>query len=246
VAVLVEIWSDVVCPWCYVGKRNLETALRRFCHPEQVDVAWKSFELDPTSPSKVDMTMSQILRRKYGLTEEQADSANRRMTGLAARVGLDYHLDDIQVGNTFDAHRLVHLAAETGRADAMKERLFSAYFTEGKSVSDHDSLRALAEEIGLDRAEVADMLSRDTFAADVRQDEAGATALGVTGVPFFVIDGHYGIAGAQPPEVILAGLEQAWSDRHPTISVPVDAADACYDGACAVPEAKVDQAPDTP
>jgi predicted DsbA family dithiol-disulfide isomerase len=162
--VKVEIWSDVVCPWCYVGKRNFERALTRFAHEERVTVEWRSFELNAASPSRVDLTMSEILQRKYGMTEEQADSANRRMTDVAAQVGLQYRLSDLKPGNTFDAHRLIHLAGVHGRGDALQERLFAAYFTEGRSVSDHDSLTALAEDVGLDAAEVATVLSGDRFA----------------------------------------------------------------------------------
>ena len=234
----VEIWSDVVCPWCYVGKRNFEEALSRFRHGDQVSVAWRSFELNPTSPARVGMTMSEILQRKYGMTEDQAVAANQRMTALAAGVGLEYHLDRVQAGNTFDAHRLIHLAASAGLGDAMKERLLAAYFTEGRSIGDHAELTELAIDIGLDRSEVESALGGDAFASEVRDDESRAALLGVSGVPFFVIDEVVGVSGAQPPEVLLEALERVWSESHPitVVAGPSQGAEgkACADGACAV------------
>ena len=210
----VEIWSDVVCPWCYVGKRQFEDALSRFDHAEQVDVVWRSFELDPASPATVGLSMSRILERKYGMTPEQAEAANRRMTALAADVGLEYHLDQVQAGNTFDAHRLVHLAGRHGLADAMKERLFGAYFTEGLPVGDRTTLAGLAIEVGLDAGEVAAVLDGADFGDEVRGDEARAAELGVSGVPFFVIDEAYGISGAQPADVLLGAMERVWSESQ--------------------------------
>jgi predicted DsbA family dithiol-disulfide isomerase len=234
----VEIWSDVVCPWCYVGKRQFEAALDQFAHADQVTVAWRSFELDPSSPPEVGMSMDLILQRKYGMSEEQARMANERMTSLAGELGLEYHLDRARAGNTFDAHRLIHLAATHGLGDAVKERLFAAYFTEGRSIGDRATLTAVAEEAGLDRAEVEATLEGDAFADGVRADEARAAALGATGVPFFVIDETYGVAGAQGDAVLLAALERAWSESHPITMVdspgkgPDDG--ACADGVCAV------------
>ena len=234
----VEIWSDVVCPWCYVGKRQFEAALDKFAHADQVTVAWRSFELDPTSPPEVGMSMDLILQRKYGMSEEQARAANGRMTSLAGELGLEYHLDRARAGNTFDAHRLIHLAATHGLGDAVKERLLAAYFTEGRSIGDRVTLASLAEEAGLERAEVEATLGGEAFADEVRADESRATALGATGVPFFVIDGTYGVAGAQGTEVLLSALERAWSESHPLTVVdptgrgPDDG--PCADGVCAV------------
>jgi len=234
----VEIWSDVVCPWCYVGKRQFEAALDQFAHADQVTVAWRSFELDPSSPPEVGMSMDRILERKYGMSVEQARAANERMTSLAGELGLEYHLDRARAGNSFDAHRLIHLAATHGLGDAMKELLFAAYFTEGRSISDRATLDELAEEVGLDRAEVVATLGGEAFADEVRADESRAAALGATGVPFFVIDETYGVAGAQGSEVLLAALEQAWSESHPITMVEPPGHDpddgGCADGACAV------------
>ncbi len=232
----VEIWSDVVCPWCYVGKRQFEAALSQFAHADQVSVEWRSFELDPDSPRRVGVPMSQILQRKYGMTEEQADQANRRMTDMAAGLGLEYHLDRVQAGNTFDAHRLIHLAAEDGRGDAMKERLLAAYFTEGRSVGDPATLSELAAEVGLDADEVEATLHSDRYAAEVRGDEAKASSLGASGVPFFVIDGAYGVSGAQGAEVILRAMERAWAETHPVMVTAGGAGDeaGCTDGSCSI------------
>jgi predicted DsbA family dithiol-disulfide isomerase len=222
--VKVEIWSDVVCPWCYVGKRQFEQALSGFAHADQVEVQWRSYELDPRSSARVGLTMSEILQRKYGMTAEQAQQANERMTAVAAGVGLVYRLDAVQAGNTFDAHRLVHLATRRGLGDAMEERLFAAYFTEGRSISDRASLVGLAAEVGLDPDEVGPALGGDDSATAVREDEARASSLGITGVPFFVIDEAYGVSGAQPADVLLGALERAWSESAAASAESVDAA----------------------
>jgi predicted DsbA family dithiol-disulfide isomerase len=234
--VKVEIWSDVVCPWCYVGKRHFEEALSRFGHADQVQVEWRSFELDPEAPAREDQPTSEILQRKYGMSEEQVVVATERMTALAAGVGLEYHLEDTKRGNTFDAHRLIHLAARHGLGDAMKERLLAAYFTERQSVGDHRSLARLAAEVGLDADEVEGLLAGDDYASEVRQDETRARSLGITGVPFFVIDETYGISGAQPADALLGALEQAWSESHPLTvlgaATPGADAPACTDERC--------------
>ena len=206
----VEIWSDVVCPWCYVGKRNLEAALAEFPHADEVTVEWRSFELDASTPRQMDLSMDEVLQRKYGMSPEEATAANRQMTELAAKVGLEYHLDKVQIGNTFDAHRLIHLADTQGLGGAMKERLLAAYFTEGRSVSDPAELARLGVEVGLDRARVDTVVAGDEFGAEVRADEAQAVELGCTGVPFFVVDGKFGIPGAQPPDVLLRLLNRVW------------------------------------
>ncbi len=160
------------------------------------------------------------------------------MTALAEGVGLEYHLDRVRAGNTFDAHRLIHLAATHGMGGALKERLLAAYFTEGRSVGDHVTLAELAAEVGLDPIEVEETLAGEAFASEVRADEARATALGATGVPFFVIDGTYGVAGAQGADVLLGALERAWAESHPLIVLTAKGAGsdsgACSDGACPV------------
>ena len=234
----VEIWSDVVCPWCYIGKRKFEAALAAFDHRDDVAVTWRSYELDPGAPARRDLPMVELLQKKYSMTEEQAVAANDRVTAIAAGVGLEYHLDRAAMGNTFDAHRLIHLAAAHGRGDAMKERLMAGYFTEGAAVGDTATLEQLAADVGLDADEVRAVLAGDAFADDVRDDERQASALGISGVPFFVIDRAYGISGAQDPDVILGALERAWADTHPGRLVDAapgdDGAAACDGEACAV------------
>jgi len=180
--------------------------------------------------------MSQILQRKYGMTEDRADRANSRMTELAAGVGLEYHLDRVQAGNTFDAHRLIHLAATRGRGDAMKERLLAAYFTEGQSIGDSAVLAQLAVEVGLDSSEAETTLLSDAFASEVRLDESRAISLGVRGVPFFGFDESIRVSGAQPADVLVGALERAWSDSHPITLVNGEGEDeeACAGGACSL------------
>jgi predicted DsbA family dithiol-disulfide isomerase len=207
----VEIWSDVVCPWCYLGKRNFEQALEQFGHRDEVDVVYRSFELDPMAPADVTTPTVELLAGKYGMTPEQAQSAQRQMEQRAAAAGLTFRMGELRSGNTRDAHRLLQLARERGRQPQLVERLHRAYFTEQDSVFDRAALARLAADAGLDPAEVAAVLDSDQFGADVTADEQTARALGATGVPFFVIDRRYGISGAQPPELIGQALSQAWA-----------------------------------
>jgi predicted DsbA family dithiol-disulfide isomerase len=214
--VKVEIWSDVVCPWCYIGKRRFEAALARFPHAGEVEVEWKSFELDPAAKPTAELrgTHAEQLQAKFGRSGAEIDAMLDRVTRMAAGEGLDFRFDLNRGGNSFDAHRLLHLAKAHGRQDALKERLDRGTFTEGLAVSDHEELTALAVEIGLDEAEVRDVLAGDRYAGAVRGDEAQARALGIGGVPFFVIDGRYGVSGAQPADLFLQGLTQAWGELH--------------------------------
>ena len=215
----VEIWSDVVCPWCYIGKRRFEAALARFPHREQVEVVWRSFELDPHAESVraagEGPDHAELLAAKYAMSRAQAEAAIGSVTQAAAGEGLDFHLDVSLRSNTFDAHRLIHLAAARGLQGAVKERLMRAYFSEGAPVGDRDTLVRLAAEAGLDAADVEKVLETDERADAVRADEAEARALGITGVPFFVVDRSYGVSGAQPADQLLAVLERAWSERGP-------------------------------
>jgi predicted DsbA family dithiol-disulfide isomerase len=217
--VKVEIWSDVVCPWCYIGKRRFEAALARFPHREQVEVVWRSFELDPHAESVraagEGPHHADLLAAKYAMSRAQAEAAIGSVTQAAAGEGLDFHLDVSLRSNTFDAHRLIHLAAARGLQGAVKERLMRAYFSEGAPVGDRDTLARLAAEAGLDAADVEKVLDTDEHADAVRADEAEARALGITGVPFFVVDRSYGVSGAQPADQLLAVLERAWSERAP-------------------------------
>lgn len=232
----VDIWSDVVCPWCYVGKRRFELALKDFEHAADVEIRWRSFELDPGAPAERNGDPTQRIADKYGMTRAQAQANEDRLTAMAAEVGLDYHLDRVRSGNTFDAHRLLHLAAEHGRQDALKERLMRGYFTESEPVGDHDTLARLAVEIGLDESRVRAVLASDEYAEAVRADEQQAAAYGISGVPFFVVDERYGVSGAQPPELLLETLQKAWAEANPLSMVAAGEGDSgtCEGDSCAV------------
>jgi len=209
----VDVWSDVVCPWCYLGKRRLESALARFAQADEVEVVWRSFELDPSAPRRREGTAKEHLARKYGMSPEQVEASWGRLTALAAEAGLEYHLDRTQGGSSFDAHRLIHLGAAQGVQDAVKERLLRAYFTEGEPIGEPEVLARLGVDAGLPREEVDELLATDRFAAEVREDERTARMLGIDGVPFFAIDDRYGVSGAQSVDHLLAALTQAWSER---------------------------------
>lgn len=206
----VEIWSDVVCPWCYVGKRNFEAALAGFEHRDDVEVAWRSFELDPSAPTEREGDYVTHLARKYGMSPDQARGMIDSMTAKGASVGLVLDFEKARPGNTFDGHRLLHFAAEKGVQEALKERLLRANFSEGERVGDRETLVRLAAEVGLPAEEAAAVLDSDAYAADVRADEELAMDLGISAVPFFVIDRKFGIPGAQPPDVISQALQRAW------------------------------------
>jgi predicted DsbA family dithiol-disulfide isomerase len=208
----VEIWSDVVCPWCYLGKRRFEQALGEFGHAGDVQVVYRSFELDPSAPPGESTPTVEMLASKYGMTPQQAEQAQRQMEQRAAADGLTFNLAGLRSGSTRDAHRLLQLAREQGRQAELIERLHRAYFTEQDSVFDHESLARLAAEAGLQPDAVAAVLDSDQYADEVIADEQTGHALGATGVPFFVIDRRYGISGAQPAEVIGQALAQAWAD----------------------------------
>ena len=227
----VEIWSDIACPWCYVGKRRFEAALAAFEHRDDVTVTWRSFELDPSAPADRGVDAATHLADKYGTSREQAVAMNEKMTSTAAGEGLDFHFERVRGGNMFDAHRLVHLAKAHGLQDAMKERLMRAYLTEGELMSDHAVLQRLAAEVGLPEDEVRDLLATDRFADAVRDDERTASALGIHAVPFFVVDRRIGASGAQPPEVLGELLRRAWADSQPAIPV-VAAGDTCGVDGC--------------
>jgi len=187
----IEVWSDVVCPWCYVGKRRIEKALEQFDHRDEVELRWRSFELDPHAPPE----------------RPPRESANDRMTELAASEGLEYHLDRARGANSFAAHRLIQRALEERRQDAMKERLMRAHFTEGASIGDPETLVKLAAEIGIQGRAA---LREQRYADAVRADEELAARIGIRGVPYFVLGRRYGVSGAQPSELLLQALEKAW------------------------------------
>jgi predicted DsbA family dithiol-disulfide isomerase len=226
----IEIWSDIACPWCYVGKRRFEAALAQFEHRDEVTVRWRSFELDPQAPPEREGDRAQHLADKYGMSVEQAHAAEQQMTETAAGEGLDFRFDIARAGNTFDGHRIVHLAAEHGLQDAMKERLLRAYLSEGDLISDPQTLTRLAVEVGLPEDEVSETLAGERFAEDVRADEQAAARLGISAVPTFIVDRAIGGSGAHPPEALLGLLRQGWERRNP--SLVVAGGDACGVDGC--------------
>jgi predicted DsbA family dithiol-disulfide isomerase len=211
----VEIWSDIACPWCYVGKRRFESALAQFEHADQVRVTWRSFELDPAAPREREGDLAARLAEKYGMTLEQGQASQRQLSEVAAGEGLDFRFDIARSGLTFDGHRVIHLAAEHGLQDAMKERLMRAYFGEGELIGDPETLVRLATEVGLPGAEVRATVTGNRYADAVRDDEQDAQRLGISAVPTFVVDRALGASGAHPPEQLLDLLRQGWASQTP-------------------------------
>jgi predicted DsbA family dithiol-disulfide isomerase len=209
----VEIWSDIACPWCYVGKRRFEAALERFEHRDQVHVSWRSFELEPDAPLEREGERAERLAQKYGMTVQQAREMEQQMTDVAAGAGLGFRFDIARSGNTFDAHRIVHLAEDHGLQDEMKERLMRGYLCEGELMSDRDALVRLATEVGLPADEVRETLAGERYAEEVRGDERTAQQFGIGAVPTFVVDRSIDASGAHPPEALLDLLRQGWAAR---------------------------------
>ena len=232
----IEIWSDVVCPWCYIGKRRIENALAEFDHADDVEVHWRSYELDPGAPTEPTQSTSVMLAKKYGQSPEGAKQMQDRVEAVAAEEGLVYRLSETLHLNTVDAHRLIHLAHAEGGTDLqgrVKEALLEAYFTRARNVADHAVLREAAVAAGLDGTRVDEVLVSREFEAEVRADIERAQAYGATGVPFFVIDEKYGVSGAQPTEVFTQVLEKAWADAHPAIEM-VGGGEECGPDGCAI------------
>ena len=216
----VEIWSDIMCPFCYIGKRKFEKALENFEGKENVQVEWKSFLLDPNLKSENGKNIHEVLAEKKGWTKEYAQRMNNQVAGMAKEVGLNYQFDKVVPANTYTAHRLTHLAAKHGLQDQMEEKLFHAYFTDGTDIGNIEALVELAVEVGLNEQEVREVLVSDEFAEDVKSDAYEGEQIGVRGVPFFVLDRKYAVSGAQPPEVFLKALDTAWNEHKKENPVP--------------------------
>ncbi len=208
----IEIWSDVICPWCYIGKRRLEMALAKFPHWEEVQVTWRSFELDPDFPSQQPGTLEEMLAQKYRVSRQEAAAMNARVTAVARETGLDYRLDRARPGNTFDAHRLLHYADSRQLGDRASERLMHAYFAEALPVGERTALARIAPEFGIAEHDALAVLESDAYAREVRSDEERAAAFGITSVPFFLVDEQYAISGAQAVEVFSDVLQRAWAE----------------------------------
>lgn len=232
----VEIWSDIVCPFCYIGKRNFEAALKQFNERENIDVSWKSFQLDLTTPEDSTETVYEYLAHRKGISLEQSKQMHEQVIQTAAKAGLDYRFDLAKVANTLKAHCLLQLAKDNNLGDEVKERLLHAYFTEGKNIGADEVLTAIGEEVGLRSDDIKNALHSDEYKRAVNADIQEAQNLGVSGVPFFVLDRKYGISGAQPVEQMLATLEKAyseWKNTQTAESLDISSGESCgVDGEC--------------
>lgn len=204
----VDVWSDINCPFCYIGKRHLEKALETFSRRRDVQIEWHSFELDPEANPPKGADNADLLAKKYGKDRNWAIEMNQNMTQMAARAGLDFHMEKVIPANSFNAHRLIHLAKEQGTQDAMKEKLLEAKFVRGMDINDQNTLSELAKEVGLKPDTVHELWSSERFHKDVRADEIEASRLGIRGVPFFVFNSEVGLSGAQPVSVFSEVLEK--------------------------------------
>jgi predicted DsbA family dithiol-disulfide isomerase len=206
----IEVWSDIACPFCYIGKKNFELALDQFPHKDEIDIEYKSFELDPYAPKEQNQNVHEMLASKYGVTMERAKEMNQSVVDRGAETGIKFNMDKVIPTNTFDANRLLHLAKEFGKQPQMADRLFEAYFVEGKNISDMPTLRKLAQDVGIESPDFDLMLSSDKYTLGVRKDEQAAEELGLSGVPAFVVADKYLISGAQSPKAFLEALKEAW------------------------------------
>lgn len=227
----VEIWSDVMCPFCYIGKRKFESALKQFAHANQVEIEWKSFQLDPDLVSDASKTVHEYLAERKGWTVDYAKQVGSQVTDMAKAEGLEYNFDKAIVANSLNAHRIAHLAKTHQLGNELEEALFKAYFTEGKNIDDRQTLVDIAVSVGLNAAEVLNVLNSDQFSQEVQVDVLTAQQIGVRGVPFFVFDKKYAVSGAQPTDVFLGALEKTWNELAP--DVKADASGSCtVDGDC--------------
>jgi len=239
----IEVWSDFVCPFCYIGKRRLEEALSMFPHRNKVELEFRSFELDPNSPTEQNKNIHEVLAAKYGVPVEEAKRMNEGVGEQARSVGLTFNFEQMVPTNTFDAHRLAHYAKTEGKDASLTEVLLKAYFTDSMKLSDKSTLADLAEAVGLDREKALSVLNdENAFADEVRDDERTAQQIDVRGVPFFVINQKYAISGAQAPETFLGALEKVWQEENSSpilqdLSGDADGA-SCEDGNCAIPTDK--------
>jgi predicted DsbA family dithiol-disulfide isomerase len=230
----VEIWSDVMCPFCYIGKRRFENALQNFEHKDEIKIEWKSFQLNPDMVTNPDINIDQYLADIKGFTIDHARKLNAHVTQMAAEAGLTYNFDKAIVANSFNAHRYSHLAKKHGLGIEAEEQLFKAYFTDGKNIDDIDTLATLGGELGLDTTEIKQALENNAYADDVKHDIAEARHLGIQGVPFFVLNNKYGISGAQAVPVFEQTLEKAydeWQRENPKLEI-IEGESCGPDGDC--------------
>lgn len=232
----IEIWSDVLCPYCYIAKRRLEQALDQFEHSDNIELEWKSFQLQPGAETRPEKNPAEHLAEVKGWSIEQTDQMFRRVTDMAAEEGLEFNMNDAIVANSFNAHRFAHYAKTQGKGDEAEETLFKAYFTDGKNIDDTDTLVALGKEIGMNAEETRKVLESDQYSNAVRQDIKTAQNIGIRGVPFFLFDRKYAISGAQQSEVFLKALNKSWSEwknEQQPVELAAKEGEACdIDGEC--------------
>ena len=242
----IDVWSDILCPFCHLGRRHLELALEQFEHADEIGVVWHSFMLDADAATEDSRPLPQLISEKYGMSLEDAVAQHERMAADAAEVGLDFQWESIVVGNSFDAHRLIHFARSVGREEEVTARVMRGWYGEGASIGDHDTLVRLAVDAGLEEGAVRDLLAGEDHGIDVRTDIALARQIGITAVPTFVLDQAYAVSGAQPVEVMLGALRQVW-DLQGTQPEPAAAGGGCGGGCCGGGcggEAEADSAPE--
>ena len=232
----VEIWSDVMCPFCYIGKRNFENALAQFADKENIEIEWKSYQLDPSMPEVAAESQEDYLVKHKGMSREQVRGMLANVTEMAKQAGLDYHLDKSVMVNSQKAHQLIQFAKTKNLGDQIEERLFKAYFTEGKNVADLETLTQLGKEVGLDENELQVAFTDDQYLYQMKQDIQEGANLGVKGVPFFVFDRKYGVSGAQPAEAFLETLSKSfgeWREKNPEVKLQMTQGQSCdIDGKC--------------
>lgn len=230
----IEIWSDIRCPFCYIGKRKFEMALEKFEHKSDVEVEWKSFELDPNLVTQSDVNATSHLAHIKGISKERANEMQQYVKGVANQVGLDFHPDKAVVANSFNAHRLIQFAKTKGLGNEAEEALFKAHFIEGKNIDDKEVLLEIATGISLDESETREVLASDAFEKEVKRDEMQAQSFGISGVPFFVLNNKYAVSGAQSPETFLQALNQTWIESE-EVKKPmvINEGESCtIDGTC--------------
>ncbi|MFA7745678.1 DsbA family oxidoreductase [Salinicoccus roseus] len=228
----IEIWSDIGCPFCYIGKRNFEAGLERFESKDEVNVVHKSFRLDPAASTEPDQNMAELLAKKYGKSLEEARQMNRQVSRAAEAAGLEFNMDAVVPSNTMDAHRLIKMAEAEGKDGEALDHLYYAYFTEGRNVARAEVILEIAQTIGMDTTAVEEMLGSNDYKETVISEQNEATRLGAQGVPFFVINRKYGVSGAQPPEAFLEAIEKAHEEEKPLVDLGGDDGASCGRDGC--------------
>lgn len=232
----VEIWSDIFCPFCYIGKRRFENALNKFENKEEVEVLFKSFELNPNAEKVNNNNIHKAIAEKYGITLEEAKANNDNIVNQAKTLGLDYNFDDLVLTNSFDAHRMIHYAKDFAKNEEMTEALFKAYFTDSKNISDFNTLGDLANSIGLNKEEAINFLNSDKYKDEVREDEALARNYGISSVPTFIFNNKFKVTGAQPEDVFLMALNKVVEEEKSSLNLADNnqRKNVCIDGKCSL------------